>query len=183
MVAIVTGAGLGLERSSGFVLGSNGQLGNSTFGQYGENVTVNASTGNLFIDRTDEILIGQGPDSTLARSYNSLGSSTDDNGDNWRLSAQKSVSGLTGTVNRTGSTVTRTDWDGSQTVYTYSSSAGAYVSQQSGGAYDTLTFASNTWTWTDGSTRTVEKYDSTNGGRIRPFSTLPDRLGRYCVAP
>jgi len=73
MVAIVTSAGLGLDRNSGLVLGSRGQLGSAAFGLYGENVTVNAATGNLVIDRTDEILIGQGPDSAIARSYNSLG--------------------------------------------------------------------------------------------------------------
>src|SRR6185312_10899665 len=28
------------------------------------------------------------------------------------------------------------------------------------------TFASNTWTWTDGDTQTVETYDDTQGGRI-----------------
>ena len=42
MVAIVTGNGLGVERSSAFVLRSNGQVGNAAFGTGGENVTVNA---------------------------------------------------------------------------------------------------------------------------------------------
>lgn len=60
MVAIMTGTGLGLERVSGMVLGSRGQLGAASFGRYGENVTVNAATGNLVISRTDEILIGLG---------------------------------------------------------------------------------------------------------------------------
>jgi YD repeat-containing protein len=168
MVAIITGAGLGLERSSGLVLGSGGRLGSSAFGRLGENVTVNAATGNLFVDRTDEILIGLGLDGTVARSYNSLGDASDDNGDNWRLSAQKIVAGLTGTLNTAGSTVVRTDWDGSQTIYSYNAAAGAYVSQQGGSGYDTLTFSSTTnqWTWTDGSSRTVEAYDANNGGRI-----------------
>src|ERR1700744_5423354 len=115
MVAVITGAGLGLDRSSSFVLGSRGTFGNSSFGRYGENVTVNAATGNLMIDRTDEILIGQGLDDVLSRSYNSLGTSDDDNGDNWRLNAERLVAGLTGTVNTSGSTVTRTDGDGSET--------------------------------------------------------------------
>ncbi len=166
MVAIVTGTGLGLERGSGWVLGSRGQLGSATFGRYGEAVTVNAATGNLIINRTDEILIGQGPDSVISRAYNSLGSANDDNGDNWRLNAQRQVVGLTGTVGTAGSTVTRIDWDGSDTLYTYDATRGAYVCMQGSGAYDTLTFASGVWTWTDGDSRQVETYDDTNGGRI-----------------
>ncbi len=76
MVAIVTGAGLGLDRSSAKVFDAVGQdggeLGDATFGRYGENVYVNAATGNLMIDRTDEVLIGLGPDDVIGRSYNSL---------------------------------------------------------------------------------------------------------------
>src|SRR5215469_2714208 len=112
MVAIVTGNGLGLERSSGLVLGSNGQLGSAAFGRYGEDVTVNAATGNLVIGRTDEILIGQGPDSVISRSYNSLGSSSGlGTNDNWQLNDERHVTGLTGTVNTAGSTITLIDWD------------------------------------------------------------------------
>lgn len=65
MVSVITGAGLGLERGSGLVLGSRGQLGSS--------VTVNAANGNLILQNQDEILIGLGPDVILTRSYNSLG--------------------------------------------------------------------------------------------------------------
>jgi YD repeat-containing protein len=168
MVAIVTGSGLGLNRGSGFVLGSRGSLGDASFGRYGENVTVNAATGNLLINRTDEILIGLGPDSSVGRSYNSLGAMNDDNGDNWRLNIQRKVAGLTGTVNTAGSTITRTDWDGSETVFTWDAGRSAYVSQEGAGAYDTLTYASgtNSWTWTDGDTRLTETYDNANGGRI-----------------
>jgi YD repeat-containing protein len=166
MVAIVTGSGLGLERGSGFVLGSNGALGDASVGRLGSAVTVNAATGNLVIQNQDEVLIGQGPDSVLSRSYNSLGLLNDDNGDNWRASAQRSVVLVSGTVNTAGSTVKRIDWDGSEVIFTWDAGRSAYISRDGTGAYDIITFASNVWTWTDGASQTVEKYDNLNGGRI-----------------
>lgn len=168
MVAIVTGTGLGLERSSGWILGSRGQLGNSMFGGYGENVTVNAATGNLIVNRTDEILIGKGPDAIIGRSYNSLGAMNDDNGDNWRLNAQRRVTDLIGTAGAAGSTVTRIDWDGSATIYTWNETETAYVFKQGPGAHDQLklSLTGSTWTWTDGNSRMVETYDNANGGQI-----------------
>lgn len=168
MVAIFTGLGLGTERGSNFLLGSRGQLGSAGFGRFGENVYVNAANGNLSIQRSDEILAGVGTDLALGRNYNSEGPATDENGDNWRLSASRSVVGLTGTVNTAGSTVTRIDWDGSDTLYTWDTSRNAYVCTQEGDAYDKLTFASgtNTWTWTQGTTGATETYAGASGGRI-----------------
>jgi YD repeat-containing protein len=161
MVAVITGTGLGQERGSGWILGSRGQLGSSTFGRYGEAVTVNAATGNLMINRTDEILIGLGQDRLAARAYNSLGSGYDDNGDNWRLTISRQITTVTGTVNTAGSTVTRIDWDGSDTLYTYDTSRSCYVGKQGTGAFDTLSYNSSTtnWTWTDGDTRLAETYN------------------------
>lgn len=118
MVAIVTGNGVGLQRSSGFVLGSNGTLGDSSTGRLGSNVTVNAATGNLIVQNQDELLVGRGPDSVFMRSYNSLGLLNDENGDNGRESSQRTVALTSGTVNTSGSTVTRTDWDGSNILHT-----------------------------------------------------------------
>ena len=69
MVAILTGNQLGLASSSGSVSGAAGQLGNAALGQAKEAAYVNAKTGNLTIQRQDEILIGRGPDIGVARTY------------------------------------------------------------------------------------------------------------------
>ena len=168
MVAIIAGAGLGVSRSSAWVLGSRGQLGQATLGRGGDNVYVNAANGNLVIRKVDEMLTGLGPDDVIARTYNSLGNLDGDNNDGWRVSARRMVTGLTGTVNTAGSTVKRVDWDGSEAVYTYDTARAAYVSKDGDGAYDMLTVASSAmvWTWTDGSSRVVELYDGNLDGRI-----------------
>ncbi|HWA89405.1 MAG TPA: hypothetical protein VG889_05180, partial [Rhizomicrobium sp.] len=171
MVAFVTGTGLGLERSSAFVIGSRGQLGSQAFARYGENVYVNAATGNLVIERTDEVLIGEGPDDVLNRTYNSLGTNGDDNGDNWQMSAVRRIGPVPPDLNTNGSAVTRYDWDGSDETYTYDTTRGCYVCTQGAGAYDTLKYDTTDpnhpqWIWTDGDTQIKECYDPSNNGRI-----------------
>jgi len=172
MVAIVTGNGLGLERSSGFVLGSGGSLGSAGFGRYGENVTINAATGNLVINRTDEVLIGTGSDNIVSRSYNSLGQMSDDNGDNWQLNVQRRLEDLPGAPNTAGTTVKLIDWDGSDVLYTYDTGKAAYVSREGVGAYDVLKYSTTTheWTWTDGDSRVSEIFD--DSGRIKASTDL-----------
>ncbi|MBO9713324.1 LysM peptidoglycan-binding domain-containing protein [Sphingomonas sp.] len=158
MVAIFTGAGSGFERGSGNVLGSSGLLGSAAIGRSGEQVAFNAATGNLLIARQDEMLVGRGPDAVIGRTYNSLGNLTDDNGDNWRMSTDRRIFGLTGTANATGSTIKRRSGDGSEITYSWNGSA--YVATDGAGVYDTLTYNSgtNVWTWTDGDTRWTETY-------------------------
>lgn len=166
MVAIVTSGGLGLDRSSGSVLGGLGLLGQASLGRAGDNVYVNAANGNLVVSSSDEMLFGTGEDAVLNSTYNSQGLFNDDNGDNWRSSASRTVTGLTGTYGAAGSTVTRTDTDGSRVVFTWNTADNAYTAKESGGTYDTLTLTGSAWTWTDGSTQAVETYDNANGGRI-----------------
>jgi hypothetical protein len=162
MVAVVAGAGLGLERSSAWVLGSRGQLGQAQTGRGGDNVYVNAANGNLVIQRADEMLIGKGPDDGIVRTFNGQTPT----GSAWRNNTSRQITGLTGTVNTVGSTVKRLAWDGSDVTYAYHATRLAYVANEGTGVYDTLTFTGNTWTWTGGISRVVEAYDSTNGGRI-----------------
>ncbi|KSB91877.1 hypothetical protein AS593_07585 [Caulobacter vibrioides] len=174
MVAVIAGSGLGLERSSAYVLGSRGTLGQASFGRAGENVYVNAATGNLVISNVDEMLIGRGEDARVARTYNSLGQLTDENQDNWITGLGRRLFGLTGTANTAGSKIYRTDWDGSEALYTYDAAKAAYVSTEGGGAYDTITFSGGVWGWKDGDTGVVEAYDPANGNRLQ---TVTDRDG------
>lgn len=180
MVAIVTGQGLGLQSSSSTALGGRGVLGNAAFGQTGEQVYVNAANGNLMLQDRDQLLLGQGINGAVYRAYNSLGQL------NWREGASRTVDGLTGTLNEAGSTITLTDWDGSQTTFAYDAACNLYVSKAGVGANvgdanqpgptavtttgprATLQFdgSTNSWRWTDGNGRVTETYDAGNGGRL-----------------
>ena len=160
MVAVVTGSGLGLQNASGVRIGPEAVLGDENVGWLGSKVSVNAKNGNLVIQNMDEILTGKGPDSIFSRVDNSEVYTT---GGEWREGSQRAVNGLTGTVNTAGSTITRTDWDGSAMVYTWNATASAYTRP---GVGDKLTFASNVWTWTDQARQVTETFDSLNGGRI-----------------
>ena len=174
MVAIFTGSGFGFERGSGSVLGGSGLLGSAVQGWGGEGVFVNAGTGNLLLSKQDEFLVGKGPDIGVARTYNSLTTLGDDNGDKWRQSTDRRVYGLTGTVNTSGSTVKRVSGDGTEIVYTWDTSASAYVAKDGGGAYDRIVKSGTEWVWTDGDTQTVERYETTGTGRIK---SVTDRNG------
>jgi YD repeat-containing protein len=125
-------------------------------GRDGEQVSVNAATGNLLISRQDEFLVGLGVGASVGRTYNSLGDLSDDNADNWRQSTQRRIVNLTGTLNTTGSTVQRVGGDGAVITYTYNGTA--YVATDGAGAYDTLTNSGGVWTWTDGDTQLKETY-------------------------
>ena len=160
MVAVVSGAGLGLFGSSVSALGGIGASGNGAVGRGNDRVYVNTATGNLIIQSQDEHLSLVGTDLKLVRTYNSQGLLNDDNGDNWRLGVHQRLYNLTHFVNQAGSTITKEFGDGRTVVYSYDASSSCYVSTEGDGAHDTLTYSDGVWTWMDGSTRHTETYDS-----------------------
>lgn len=165
MVAVVTGNGLGLGRSSVGMLGSRGQLGSAALGRANDGVTLNAANGNLVIGNRDELLVGRGPDVSINRTYNSLGQFTDDNGDNWASIGSRVVDFVGGWF-AAGSYLDRLDWDGGRTRYTFDTGKGVYVSREGAGAYDSITYVGSSWTWTDGDTGVVEVYGADYNNRV-----------------
>ena len=83
MVALISGSDLGLLNSSASVLGQRGIIGNPSQGQAGDAAYLNVANGNLILQRRDEILMSQGLDVALLRTYNAQGQLTDDHGDHW----------------------------------------------------------------------------------------------------
>jgi hypothetical protein len=184
MVAIVTGNGFGLERSSGFVLGSRGQLGTPALGRANDGVTVNAATGNLIISNTDEMLFGLGLNEAATRTYNSLTTFGDhDNNDKWQEGYARHIETYTGTLNSSGSTVTLIDWDGSDVTYSWNTTRSAYVSKEGAGAYDTLTWNSGTsaWTWTDGDSRVTDTFKPSGSPYYGRLASSADTDGNTVV--
>lgn len=175
MVGIFTGAGFGFGRGSGSVLGGIGLLGGVSQGRSGDAISVNAATGNLLIEQQDEYLVGRGPDASVGRTYNSLTTLADDNDDKWRQSTDRRVYGLSGTLNAAGSTVKRVSGDGTEIVYSWDAARSAYVTKDGGGAYDTIVRSGSDWVWTDGDTRTVERYFSDANGKIK---SVADNIGK-----
>ncbi|MFK2902132.1 RHS repeat protein, partial [Dyella jejuensis] len=148
MVAVITGNGLGLGNTSLTSLGQ-AQGGSPSLGQAANSSYVNTATGNLVLQSQDEGLLFDGLPLNVLRTYNSQGQLNGNDG--WSYGFSRNVNSLTGTLNTVGSTVTRTDDDGSSVVYTYDASLGAYVSTDQSGAVDTLGWnaTATTWTWTD----------------------------------
>ena len=151
MAAIISGNGAGLFNSS--LLGNNqGANGNSNLGQSQENAFVNAATGNLVIQRQDEIRLGVGTDTSLLRTYNSLGEFDGDK-DNWLIGFNRRIE-LTN-----ANTITRYTGDGYKQALTLKD--GVYISEQGSGADDVLKLNNDgTYTWVEGSTGLTESYDA-----------------------
>ncbi|MET3496938.1 Ig-like domain repeat protein [Variovorax boronicumulans] len=169
MVAIVSGNSLGVSLGSLVTLGQRGMLGSAGQGRSGEQSFVNVVNGNLVLQGRDDVLVGRGLDVHTVRTYNSQGLLTDDNGDNWSVGAFGQKVALTsGAVGTAGSTVTRTDRDGAQAIYTWDVSRNGYVSPAGSGAFDTIAYDSSAsqFIWTDGETGRIERYQSSGAGRL-----------------
>jgi len=179
MVAVVTGAGLGLFNASNNVLGAGGVLGQALQGEDGSLAWVNAASGNLVLQDVDTSLSGVGVDLALLRTYNAQGTLTSaTNGLGWSWDEERTVTLTTGTVNTSGSQVTRTTGDGASSVYTFNGTA--YVSSAGDGAHDSLTYNATThqWTWVEGSTRQVDVYgDSQNATTTGRLLSQTDESG------
>ena len=164
MASVIVGNSLGLVNNAANVpLLQNGA---AATGRSGEKVMVNAATGNLVIQRQDEMLSGRGPDLELLRTYNSRGVVDYDNNDNWQLGFNRKLKTLTtknpnvGAVT-TVSAITRVEADGGESIYTWDSARQAYLGRDGAGSYDTLTYNATTkqWTWTDNDRSVTETYD------------------------
>ncbi|THB75563.1 MAG: RHS repeat protein, partial [Gammaproteobacteria bacterium] len=165
MASIIVGNDLGVQNSSLNKIGANNLDGLGTSGKTGEQVFVNAATGNLVIQNVDENLVGAGIDSIAVRTYNQFGQWNGTSFDNWRIGFYRRVYNLTGTANTVGSTVTKTNADGSESLYTYDATTGKYVTTEGAGAHQTLTYddANDAWTWSDAQGDVSETYTGKNG--------------------
>ncbi len=184
MSAVVIGSGLGVAGSSAALLGGRGALGGASFGKDGTQVSVNAATGNLVIQRRDELVIGTGNGIGLMRTYNSQGVLDGDNNDNWRLSLVQSVSLVSGTLGAAGSTAKRVAADGTEFTYTWNAAKVAYVCNEGGAEEDRLTFtgsaATLAWTWLDGASQTKQNYNSAGQltqVAVHPGEAAADEIG------
>ena len=167
MVAIVGGNAFGLSLGSQATLGQRGVFGDANTGRNGEQAFVNAATGNLVLRDVDALLFGPGPDVQSIRTYNSLGLSTDDNGDNWSMGVYQQQLKLTAGSggNTAGSVLVRTDRDGAKSTFSYNATLSRYVSTDGGGAYDSIVYdtATSQYICTDGDSRAQERYSLPSG--------------------
>jgi YD repeat-containing protein len=179
MVAVVTGQGLGLLNSSAELLGQRGPFGNASLGNARNAAYLNAATGNLVLQTKDDFLAAAGLDLALTRTYNAQGGLNGSETGAWMIGPLRSVV-LDGTLDAAGSTVVRTDDDGSQSTFAYVS-PGHYRSTDGAGAYDTFDYsaASQQWTFVDGSTGATDVYDAAQGGRLVTSSDRDNNQIQY----
>ena len=163
MVAMVSGTGLGLDLTSARVLGGQGIAGDASFGTGGQKVYVNTATGNLVLQQQQDAFVGLGPEFDPVLTYNSLGQLNGAYGYRFTMGAVTGQLVLSGQQGQAGSTVTVTQFDGSQEVYAWDGTR--YASKAGGGAYDSLTYAADTGLYTrvDGASQQTEIYDGATG--------------------
>jgi YD repeat-containing protein len=168
MVAIVSGSSLGLDLGSMRTLGQQGVFGSADTGRNGEQALVNVATGNLVLQSRDDLLVARGNDALTLRTYNSQGTFNDDNGDNWTNGIALQPLVLAGTLGALGSTLARTDRDGSVAAYAWDPARGAYLCAEGDGAYDTIVLVATEaqLEWRDGATGATQRYQSSGTMRL-----------------
>lgn len=160
MNAIVGGAGLGLFNSGMQELGLSG----SSFGQANNRYYVNGATGNLIVQRQDQVLKSHGLDTSLIRTYNSRG---DAGQGDWyfRFEQKLNTTGAPSNLSDPASwgSIIRTTADGFKQEFDFDSeiSSEALVSATGSGAHDTLGREGDYWVYTEGSSQTKEYYTNT----------------------
>ena len=163
MTSIFVGSGLGLYGSSVTQTNGYGAAGNSRVGQGRDQTYVNAGTGNLVVQDPDAFIAAIGLDDALTRTYNSRGT-LGYNNDNWQFSFERSLS-LPLLPNTLHGNITRTTADGNGEVFVWNASwnggAGAWVSKDGSGAYDTITYTGSGYQYKQGGTGIVDNYDTT----------------------
>jgi YD repeat-containing protein len=176
VASAVVGAELGLGNTTLQTLGL--QQGNAALGQAGEKVYVNLGTGNLVLQRQDELLLGRGLGLATLRTYNSQGVLDGDNSDNWRIGFYRQLGSLEGALNGAGSSIVRTAADGASERYVWDAARNAYLSTAGAGAYDMLRWQGSAgWLWTDGSSGVSETYRSELAGAPLLLRTEQDADG------
>lgn len=159
---IVAGEGLGLFNTQ------RANTGSGPLGQGSERIALNVANGNLILNRLDQILVANGVDLPLMRTYNSQGLLNSGNTSNFRFSVNRKITSDAGYIpSYLNNAIIRIGEDGYETRYQHKPGENfVFVSTDGDGAHDTLTFYSSTqeWVWTEGSTRQSEVYDG--NGRL-----------------
>jgi YD repeat-containing protein len=152
MVAVFTGNALGLFNTSLTQVGG-GLAGGAGRDQQG----VNAATGNLVLQGTDELMTYRGLTVSANRTYNSLGVAQA-GADAWRTGFESTI------AQQSGASLALTTADGSQIIFAYDAARGLNVSTAGDGAHDTLQLVGNQWIREDGNTLRREYYDRSPNG-------------------
>ncbi|WP_029920453.1 toxin glutamine deamidase domain-containing protein [Nevskia soli] len=159
MTSIIVGSGLGLLGSSATQQNGYGTPGNSKIGQGNTSAYVNGATGNLVVQSQDEFLAAVGLNDPVVATYNSLGTEGY-NSDHWQFSFERSLTlGLL--PKSLHGAITRTTADGDVENFTWNGTLQLWQAQNGTGTYDTLTYTSTTWVYTQGGTGVTETYSST----------------------
>ncbi|WP_415837746.1 hypothetical protein, partial [Shewanella denitrificans] len=113
-------------------------------GQRLNHAAINLATGNLSVQRQDQLAMARGENNQLVQTYNSLGQDAD--GDNWWLGSMARLTSIP-LEHKAGSLIVRRNGDGSQTEYLFDTNRDLYVATDGEGSHDTLTFdvAQNVW--------------------------------------